>query len=77
MALFADCIACAAGEHQFHNPVPGPVPKGMIGGHVCPCEGDCAARNPQKPLEFIKGDDCDWPGFDEAIRLLASAGEAA
>jgi hypothetical protein len=45
MAIFADCMACREGLHEYHVDVPGPVPEGVMGGHICPCKGDCAQRN--------------------------------
>jgi hypothetical protein len=40
-----DCNGCAQGDHSKHRPIVRGVPKGMIGGVGCTCEGDCAERN--------------------------------
>jgi hypothetical protein len=48
MAAFSDCMPCRYGMHGDHVPVPGPVADDVIGGWICPCEGDCAERNRER-----------------------------
>jgi hypothetical protein len=35
------CWACQAGDHKHHKRIVEAAPKGMLGGVVCPCKGEC------------------------------------
>lgn len=51
--LIHDCIPCQHGDHASHHRIVQTVPKGMMGGQECHCEGECverAAKRPQEPL---------------------------
>lgn len=41
MAYLTLCNGCADGDHSKHYSVVQVVPEGMIGGAVCPCDGEC------------------------------------
>jgi hypothetical protein len=47
------CIACQYGDHDGHIPAV-PAPAGMLGGHECPCKGDCAGNgDAYAPIDAI------------------------
>lgn len=48
MATIVDCPGCYAGDHSRHIERHRPVPRGMMGGEVCGCTGDCAARHEKR-----------------------------
>ena len=47
MVRLALCSACQFGRHDEHVRQVESVPKGMLGGVQCPCEGDCAGNMPK------------------------------
>ncbi len=51
MAFYGDCIACRFGRHDGHVEVVRSVPRGMMGGHICLCKGDCAERRKVSHIE--------------------------
>jgi hypothetical protein len=61
MARLADCNACSMGDHKNHVRVVVGVPKGMMGGVICDCNGDCVERNK------------DWFMRDPAAQMLHEA----
>jgi hypothetical protein len=41
MAIEAPCASCRWGDHSGHVDWPTKPPPGVIGGHHCPCRGEC------------------------------------
>lgn len=76
MAMFHPCIPCQYGQHERHDPVPGPVPEGYFGGWICPCEGECVET--YEPLEFIpyKPDPEEEARMVEAMEFLDRVSKA-
>jgi hypothetical protein len=62
------CIPCQWGDHEHHHRVVEAVPKGVMGGCECHCEGECverARRNP--PPEIIE--DSNFPSQEDVAVL--------
>lgn len=41
MSLLIYCSGCKIGEHEHHHRIVQAAPEGMLGGAVCPCQGEC------------------------------------
>lgn len=64
MARISECDACRMGDHKRHRRVIQAVPKGMMGGTVCGCGGECVERGPRRD-----------PQMEMIARLFAAAGK--
>ena len=42
------CWACRSGDHKHHQKVVRSVPKGMMGGVICGCKGDCGSEESKR-----------------------------
>jgi hypothetical protein len=49
------CSACEQGEHKRHRKVVQAVPKGVLGGSVCVCRGECRDGRYKKTLDQLLG----------------------
>lgn len=58
MAMYMACIGCQSGHHEYHRDVPVPGPEGGVGGQVCLCRGECAARSVTEACSTF---DCNKP----------------
>lgn len=45
MSAERDCTYCLMGDHAKHDPNHWAAVKGLIGGWICRCKGDCKERN--------------------------------
>lgn len=43
--LVAPCIACRYGHHDLHDKFVSVPPEGVLGGHTCPCKGECQNKS--------------------------------
>lgn len=64
MSRIGECAPCQMGEHERHVKNYDPAPKGMLGGSVCLCEGECVERGP-RPV----------PGLDAIVEMFGQARE--
>lgn len=47
MSMNGECTPCQMGDHRRHYRVVQAVSEGMMGGVICPCEGECVERGPR------------------------------
>lgn len=72
MTRLTECTPCQLGDHKRHHRTVQAVPKGMYGGSVCPCEGEC--QNEPKAVRARRFlDRALGPGVAE--RLYGKAGK--
>lgn len=62
--LIADCIPCQYGHHDQCQGVYEPAPKGMIGGAMCGCKGECVERERKRREKTVPAPSSSGGGAD-------------
>lgn len=48
MSRLGECNGCKVGDHKRHRRVVQAVSKGMMGGVICPCKGECRDKTAEQ-----------------------------
>lgn len=54
MVRIADCDACQIGRHDKHVRTVRAVPEGVLGGVMCPCQGECVKDAAARQERFLR-----------------------
>lgn len=68
MVCLTYCHACQFGMHDDHIKDFAPAPPGVMGGFMCPCEGECV--DDYKPSPIVEGLAQFYAGEDPISEVL-------
>lgn len=55
MVRLGTCPGCSVGNHKRHDRNYAPAPPGVMGGAMCPCEGECQDVPPDERMARLLG----------------------